>query len=160
MLKREQIRVSAHVQAQLRAQEVEKATKINAQQDITEIDGFKITAEQCNKINACDREAIEKFIDENAKRLSRLARAVLRRQGISVLWNTSLHRYDPSIVEVGDCINQLYLDLRRGFLVFRLEPHALARIIAHSFSYAGVGGFGDEDGVYLYKPKRCSNVGA
>ena len=135
---------------QLKQRAIERADELNAQRDDTgEIDGFKITAEQCSAINAGDREAIDKFFTENDQRLKRLAKVFLRRSGVPLLWDKKLNCWQPAIVEISDCLNQLYVDMRQGYLVFALVPKVLARVICHSFRYAGVGGFGDEDGAYL-----------
>lgn len=129
---------------------IKLAIELNSKcNDTGEIDGFKITAEQCNAINAGEREAIDKFFKDNDKRLKRLAAKYLRNMGLSLYWDKKFNCYNPTVVEIDDCINQLYLDMRRGFLVFALVPRAIARVICHSFRYAGVGGFGDEDGAYL-----------
>lgn len=129
---------------------LKRANELNAERDDTgEIDGFKITAEQCRKINTGDRAAVEKFFAENDRRLKSLAKTFLRNEGIPLRWDKQLNRWYPAIVELNDCLNQLYVDMRRGYLVFALVPGVIARVICHSFRYAGVGGFGDEDGAYL-----------
>lgn len=141
---------SIGVSDKLRQKYVDKAAEINAcYEDITEVDGFKITAEQCNAMNNGDREAIDKFFAENERRLIRLARYVLRHDGISILWDRVFNRWQPAVVEVGDCLNQFYVDLRCGFHVLTVESRRISRAASYSFKYAGVGGFGDEDGVCL-----------
>lgn len=151
------------VQDKLRERHIKQAELINAQgENSGELDGFKITAEQCRAINAGEREAVDKFFMENERRLHLLAKCFLRRCGMPIYWDKKLNCWQPTIVEISDCINQLYVDMRRGFLVFALVPHILPRIICHSFRYAGVGGFGDEDGVYIHKDFKgaAQNVGA
>ena len=142
---------------------LQKAERINAQsEDSGELDGFKITAAQCSAINAGDREAVDKFFAENAKRLKLLARTFLYRLGIRSKWDSLRHKRFIPYIEVEDCLNQLYVDMRRGFVVFALVPHMLPRVICHSFRYCEVGGFGEEDGVYINNDFRraAQNVGA
>lgn len=123
---------------QLKQRAIKRAEALNAQsEDTGEIDGFKITAEQCRLINSGDRAAIDKFFEENKTRLKRLARRFLYSEGMPQYWDKSLSCWNPTIIEVGDCLNQLYVDMRRGFLVFALKPRLLGRVICHSFRYAG-----------------------
>lgn len=120
-------------------------------EDNGNIDGFIVTAEQCGKINAGDKEAVDKFFTENDQRLKRLAKVFLRRTGVPLLWDKKLRCWQPSIVEIGDCLNQLYVDMRQGLLKFVLIKGVFASVICHSFRYCGFGGFGDEDGIYIHR---------
>lgn len=122
----------------------------------TEIDGFKVTPEQCNKINAGDKEAIAQFFKENECRLVSLARVFLRRVGVPVLWDKAKNCFAPAILEVLDCLNQLYVDMLQGLLKFVPVKGVFASVIVHSFRYCGVGGFGDEDGAYI--PKKVKEM--
>lgn len=135
-----------------------RADEINAhREDTGELDGFKITAEQCSRINRGERAAVDKFFEDNATRLKRLAKAFLLRTGMPLRWDNAMNCWQPAILEIGDCLNQLYIDMRQGYLVFALVPKIIARVICHSFRYAGVGGFGPEDGAYLKGVKyECS----
>lgn len=144
------MQVSEQVKAKQEAELAAKIAIVNAQaEDCGEIDGFKITVEQCAKINAGDREAVDKFFQENGLRLRRLARVFLFRIGLPPKWDRKNSRYEPGIIELGDCLNQLYVDMRQGLLKFVLKKGVLASVICHSFRYCGVGGFGDEDGIYI-----------
>ena len=141
---------SIGVSDKLRQKYVDKAAEINAgYEDITEVDGFKITAEQCNAMNNGDREAIDKFFAENGRRLMYIARYVLRHDGIIIQLDKKYNRYMPALVEIEECINQFYIDLRRGFHVLTMVSKHISRAASYSFKYVGVGGFGDEDGVCL-----------
>lgn len=127
-----------------------RADEINSQREDTgELDGFKITAEQCSGINRGERAAVDKFFEDNAVRLKRLAKEFLRRNGVPLRRDRKNNCWLPAILEIDDCLNQLYIDMRQGYLIFALVPKIIARVICHSFRYAGVGGFGDEDGAYL-----------
>ena len=143
----------------LKQRALERADVLNTQwTDKNGIDGFKVTAEQVRAINAGEREAIDKFFAENDQRLKRLAKVFLRRSGVPLLWDKKSNDWRPAIVEINDCLNQLYVDMRRGFLLFALVPTMFARVICHSFRYAGVGGFGDEDGAYIYGVLKCQSI--
>lgn len=142
--------VAMQTQQKLVEQALARAEELNApREDSGEIDGYKITAEQCRAINFGERWAVDKFFEENNLRLRRLARKFLQNVGVPIFWDNKLNCWQPAVLEVGDCLNQLYVDMRRGFLVFALVPKIISRVICHSFRYAGVGGFGDEDGVYI-----------
>ncbi len=143
----------------IRQQAIERAEELNAQwTDKEGIDGFKVTAEQCRAMNAGEREAVDKFFAENERRLKRLAKCFLRRVGLPLRWDKKYYCWQPAIIEIEDCLHQLYVDMRSGYLVFAMVPKIFARVICHSYRYAGVGGFGEEDGVYVRGVKECQSI--
>ncbi len=114
----------------------------------TLLDGWDITEEQVAAINTGDRFAIDMFFYVNEQRMRRLAAYFLRTHGYVVS-----PMFSPMLT-VDDCVNQAYVDMRRGFLYFEYKPKYISGLLCHSFYYAPVGGFGDEDGRYHYSPRR------
>lgn len=151
--------VELNVSEQLRERKAEEVERLSALieaynsrlEDCTGVDGYTVTPEQCNKINAGDKEAVAQFFKENKYRLESLARAFLRRVGVPLRWDKAKKRFEPAILEISDCLNQLYIDMLQGLLKFVPVKGVFSSIIAHSFRYCGVGGFGDEDGAYISK---------
>lgn len=108
---------------------------------------WDITQEQVAAINEGDRFAVDMFFYVNEKFIRRLAGTFLHKfRGFS-------HGVYAYLLTVDDCFNQAYIDMRRGFLHFELDDKCIAGVLCHSFRYAGVGGFGDEDGVFHYRRK-------
>lgn len=115
----------------------------------TLLDGFDVTEELLAAMNAGDRLAIDIFFIVNEQRIRRLATRFLQKNGY---WVSSY--VGAPLLTVDDCYNQAYLDARRGFLHFEYKPRYLSGLLCHSFYYAPVGGFGDEDGRYRYQPRK------
>lgn len=111
---------------------------------IDNFDGYKITCEQILKINEGDKEAVDLFFIENSRRLVRLGFFFLR------YYHMLGNKFVKKIIELDDCLNQLYVDMRSGYLKFALVRGLISKTICHSFRYCGVGGFGDEDGFYYH----------
>ncbi|MDE7159063.1 MAG: hypothetical protein K2N74_05755, partial [Clostridiales bacterium] len=109
----------------------------------TLLDGYDVTKEQIQAINEKDRFAIDMFFYVNEKRIRNLAYKFLRDHGYIVS-----PQFAP-LLTIDDCVNQAYLDMRRGFLRFEYKEKYISALLCHSFYYALVGGFGDEDGAYL-----------
>lgn len=139
------------MQVKLNVSEVyEKHTREHstASEKVQTVNGWKISEKQCELITLGDRSAVDAFFKENFDRLKICARAFV---------NSMYTGYNGGLVEVGDLINQVYVDMRRGFLV--MDVQHVSNIVYHSFRYASVGGFGDELGAYVYKPvKRIEAV--
>lgn len=108
---------------------------------------WDITREQVEAINEGDRFAVDMFFYVNEKLIRRLARTFLHNFRFS-------HGKYAYLLTVDDCFNQAYIDMRRGFLHFELDERCIVGLLCHSFRYASVGGFGDEDGVFYYRKRH------
>lgn len=120
-------------------------TESTASEEEVNVRGWKVSARQCELITLGDRAAVDKFFEDNLARLKRAA----------IKFRYSPEIYDPCLylLELDDLINQVYVDMRRGFLV--MDMKYISALIFRSFRYATVGGFGDELGAYEYKPKAA-----
>ncbi|MGN0812782.1 MAG: hypothetical protein ACI4MQ_04640 [Candidatus Coproplasma sp.] len=116
-----------------------------ASEEVQTVKGWKISARQCELITLGDRNAVNKFFEDNLKRLKICAWAFLRSRRLFTNSNFAF-------VEVDELINQVYVDMRRGFLVMDMQH--ISALAYRSFRFAGVGGFGDELGAYTYKPRK------
>lgn len=113
------------------------------------VNGWKVSARQCELITYGDRAAVDLFFEDNLQRLTACARAYLRRA-------TIFKQRSVELLELEDLINQVYIDMRRGFLVINMQH--ISKAVFHSFLFAAVGGFGDDLGAYKYKPQRAAEV--
>lgn len=127
--------------------EWEKHTRGNstASTEPQTVKGWKVSARQCELITLGDRAAVDKFFEENLQRLTACARKYLRRGYI-------FKQRSVELLELDNLINQVYVDMRRGFLVVNMQH--ISEALFHSFRFAGVGGFGDDLGAYEYKPRK------
>ncbi len=94
-----------------------------------------------------DREATDAFFADNKKHLISLANAVLRKLGYHYIPKKTL------FLEVNDLINQVYVDIRYGKILFDYTRNSITRALCRCMRYAGVGGAPD-DLVYHYRPKN------
>ncbi len=135
------------MQVELNVAEVyEKRTreKSAASEEVLTVRGWKVSARQCELITLGDRAAVDRFFEDNLARLKRAAGN----------FKYSPAAYDPCryLLEIDDLINQVYVDMRRGFLV--MDMNYISALVFRSFKFAAVGGFGDELGAYEFKPKK------
>ena len=89
---------------------------------------------------------------ENLHHLYALSRRVLRQYG---------YRADlkyTNLVEPDDLINQAYIDLRSGKVLFDYTRRSISRGLWRSMYYAPVGG-APEDYIYHYKARGGSGTG-
>lgn len=126
-------------------------TYCSASEEMQSVNGWEVSARQCELITLGDRSAVDKFFEDNLKRLKICACAFLQ----------SKQTYGESayaFLEIDDLINQVYVDMRQGFLVMDMQN--ISALLYFSFKFAGVGGFGDELGAYEYKqkPRKCAEV--
>ncbi len=143
------------LEVQKRQKELESlnaAAEDEIQNEPQNLDGWILSPKQCALITLGDREAVDKFFEQNERRLLRLIRSFRRRHNYLTGYN-----YEPFLSDE-DCYNQAYLDMRRGFLYFEMNPRIISRLLCHSFTYAPVGGFGDEDGRYRYRPRNTQGA--
>lgn len=115
-----------------------------ASEEMQTVRGWKVSARQCELITLGDRAAVDKFFEDNLARLKRSA--------ANYIYSPAAYEPWRRMLEVNDLINQVYVDMRRGFLV--MDMNYISALVFHSFKYAAVGGFGDELGAYEYKPKK------
>lgn len=101
---------------------------------------WEVTPEQVAKINAGNREALDKFYFDNLQRLTFSAYRFMRNNG-----------YLQSVISYEDLLQQVYFDLRTGVLKLRPFDSAISSAVYHSFRYAAVGG---DDEVYIYQVKE------
>lgn len=113
------------------------------------VKGWKISERQCELITLGDRAAVDKFFEDNLARLTACVRKYLH---IQRLYNNGA----VALLEVDDLINQVYVDMRCGYLV--MDMQCVGALAWRSFRFAGVGGFGDELGAYTYKPRKRSKA--
>lgn len=140
------------MQVELNVAEVyEKRTRTEstASDEVQTVKGWKVSARQCELITLGDRAAVDKFFADNLARLTVCARKYLQMQRF---YNNGA----VALLEVDDLINQVYVDMRRGFLV--MDMQCIGALAYRSFRFAGVGGFGDELGAYTYKPRKRAAV--
>lgn len=135
------------LQSAKQEKEIETVKASGESDEMQELDGWKISPMQCALISRGDREAVDKFFEQNEERLRRSIFCFLR-----------ANRYLPDFLHASwlsleDCYNQAYLDMRQGYLFFEMKPRYISKLLWHSFRYAPVGGFGDEDGQYRYRPR-------
>lgn len=106
-----------------------------------------ITPEQVARINAGEREALDKFYFDNLQRLTFSAYRFMRNNA-----------FIKAVASYEDLLQQVYFDLRTGVLKLRPYDKAICAAVYHSFKYAAVGGFEE---LYIYKAKergRCQRV--
>lgn len=131
-----------------RKKATEKARRKAAQAEIT----WEVTPEQLERMNEGEQEAIDTFFSENLHHLYALSRRVLRQYG---------YRADlkyTNLVELDDLINQAYIDLRSGKVLFDYTRRSISRGLWRSMYYAPVGG-APEDYIYHYKARGGSGTG-
>ena len=116
-----------------------------ASEEVQTVRGWKVSSRQCELITIGDRAAVDKFFEDNLARLKRAANCYKY---------NPLHMHEPCrrLLEVDDFINQVYVDMRRGFLV--MDINYISTLVYHSFRYAAVGGFGDDMGAYECKKRK------
>ena len=102
---------------------------------------WNVTHEQIARINAGDREALDKFYFENYIRIVYSARRFMRH-----------NVYLKAVINHEDLIQQVYCDLRTGLLKLRPFDEAISRAMFHSFRYSAVGGI---DEIYIMESKQC-----
>lgn len=132
-----------------KAWEEHTRTESTASEEVQTVKGWKISARQCELITLGDRAAVDKFFADNLARLKSCAVGFICRSKL-------LREPFYNFLEVDDLINQVYVDMRRGFLV--MNVNYISALVSHSFRYAAVGGFGDECGAYTYKPRKRAAV--
>lgn len=133
-------------EAEARKAEAESAAEQESDEPQT-VWGWTASPRQITLIRAGDRAAVDKFFKDNYKRLKACAYKYL--QGGFTLWGR-----ERVLLDVDDLINQVYVDMRCGYLLVELEH--MGKYVYHSFQYALVGGFGDEKGAYTYHPRKKS----
>ena len=107
---------------------------------------------QLERMNEGEQEAIDTFFSENLHHLYALSRRVLRQYG---------YRADlkyTNLVEPDDLINQAYIDIRSGKVLFDYTRRSISRGLWRSMYYAPVGG-APEDYIYHYKARGASGTG-
>ncbi len=103
-----------------------------------------ITPEQLERMNDGERQATDDFFNDNHSHLYFLALSILRRMGC--LENSQKKK----LLEIDDLINQAYVDIRSGFIVFKYSRLSITKSIARSMRFAPVGGV-DPTKEYQYK---------
>lgn len=101
------------------------------------IEKWQTSAEEIERINAGDREAVNAFYRDNFRYLRNLA------------WSF-YHRHTREAVRVivspEDMLQQVYIDLAGGLLKLYSSDKLIGRALCHSFRYAAVGGI---DEIYI-----------
>ena len=101
------------------------------------IEKWQTSAEEIERINAGDREAVNAFYRDNFRYLRNLA------------WSF-YHRHTREAVRVivspEDMLQQVYIDLAGGLLKLCSSDKLIGRALCHSFRYAAVGGI---DEIYI-----------
>lgn len=115
-----------------------------ANEEVVTVRGWKVSARQCELITLGDRAAVDKFFEDNLARLKRAAASYIYSPAAFEPWRR--------LLEIDDLVNQVYVDMRRGFLV--MDMNYISALVFRSFKFAAVGGFGDELGAYEYKPRK------
>ncbi|MBQ8229981.1 MAG: hypothetical protein IJZ32_04740 [Clostridia bacterium] len=108
---------------------------------------WNATPEQVARINAGEREALDKFYFDNLQRLTYCAYRFMRNNA-----------YVKAVASYEDLLQQVYFDLRTGAVKLRPYDRAISSAVFHSFRFAPVGGY---DEVYIYKVKesgQCQRV--
>lgn len=107
---------------------------------------WKVTPEQVARINAGDREALDEFYLDpaNNDRIRYCAYGFLRHNG-----------YILSVASWEDLVQQVYCDLRTGFIKLRPYDRAIGKAIYRSFQFAPVGGL---DEVFIPLEKGESRI--
>lgn len=118
--------------------------KSTANEEVLTVRGWKVSARQCELITLGDRAAVDKFFEDNLARLKRAA--------ASYIYSPTAFEPWRRLLEIDDLVNQVYVDMRRGFLV--MDMNYISALVFRSFKFAAVGGFGDELGAYEYKPRK------
>lgn len=129
-------------------QSTEKARRKAAKDKIN----WEITPEQLERMSEGEQDAVDTFFAENLNHLYALSYRVLRQYG----YRTDI-KY-KSLVEPDDLINQAYIDIRRGKVIFDYTRRSISRGIWRSMYYAPVGG-PPEDYIYHYKARGASGTG-
>lgn len=136
--------------AQALQEQREKASEKYAHVEQTPEGGsltWNVTPEQVARINAGEREALDKFYFDNLQRLTYSAYRFMRNNA-----------YVKAVASYEDLLQQVYFDLRTGAVKLRPFDRAISSAVFHSFRYAPVGG---HDEVYIYKAKeigQCQRV--
>ena len=113
---------------------------------------WRVTPEQLELMNLGDKEATDEFFKENWSHLCAFSYRVLRQYG---------YRPDvkhKGIVESDDLINQAYVDIRDGKVLFDYTGRSISHGLWRSMYYAPVGGAPDNL-VYRYKERGASGTG-
>ena len=139
-----EVDISALVSQALQKQQETAAVKYAKVEAIPEGQELKwlVTPEQVARINAGEREALDKFYFDNLQRLTFSAYRFMRH-------NRSLE----AVISYEDLLQQVYHDLRIGEIKLRPWDRAITSAVYHSFRYAAVGGYGE---VYVYKEKEAA----
>ena len=120
-----------------------------ASEEVQTVRGWKVSARQCELITLGDRAAVDKFFADNLARLTVCARKFISNR---VLFREPF----AYLLDIDELVNQVYIDMRRGFLV--MDMNYISALVSRSFRYAAVGGFGDELGAYEYKSRKRAAV--
>ncbi len=105
-----------------------------------------VTPEQLERMNNGDQQATDDFFADNAQHIKNLAFMNMRKLG---------YYFNPNkktAVEIDDLINQAYLDIRLGKIIFDYTRKSIGAAISHSMRYAPFGGMPD-DWIYHYTPR-------
>ena len=137
-----EVDISALVSQALQKQQETAAVKYAKVEAIPEGQELKwlVTPEQVARINAGEREALDKFYFDNLQRLTFSAYRFMRNNA-----------FIKAVASYEDLLQQVYFDLRTGVLKLRPYDRAICAAVYHSFRYAAVGGFEE---LYIYEDKR------
>lgn len=131
-------------EAEKRRLETEELTAEESDEPQT-VKGWTASPRQILLMRIGDRAAVDKFFNDNYLLLQRAAYCYYYKKS---------DKRQRELLDINDLINQVYIDMRSGYLLVELEY--MWKYIFHSFYYALVGGFGNEKGAYTYRPRKKS----
>lgn len=105
---------------------------------------WKTTPEQVARINAGDRVALDEFYFDNYNRIKFSALRYMRNN--TYVW---------AVASWEDLAQQVYCDLRTGFIKLRPYDKAICSAVFHAFQFAPVGGLDEVFIPYEKEEKAC-----
>lgn len=122
--------------------------------------GWYCTSKQIEKINRGNREAVDEFFEDNAKRIKYMA--IRAMSSLGYRFRKGRNKAGAPVVyvpfcEIDDFINQGYIELRSGKFTLDFNGKSISFAIFRAMYYAPVGGY-PEDRTYQYKGKRRRDV--